>query len=62
MLEALVQPPKDIEDEDPVVNRCVEVSQTVSHGLELTVVLIDREVTLNKSRGPPGEDPSRWSC
>jgi hypothetical protein len=27
----------------------VEVSQTVSHGLELATVLIDREVTLNKS-------------
>jgi hypothetical protein len=28
---------------------CAEVSQTVSHGLELVAVLIDREVTLNKS-------------
>jgi hypothetical protein len=49
VLKALVQPPKDVEDEDPVINRCVEVSQTVSHGLELAVVLIDRDVTLNKS-------------
>jgi hypothetical protein len=49
MLEALVQPPKDVEDEDPVFNGCAEVRQTVSHGLELAVVLIDREVTLNKS-------------
>jgi hypothetical protein len=49
VLKALVQPPKDVEDEDPVFNGCVEVSQTVSHGLELAVVLIDREVTLNKS-------------
>jgi hypothetical protein len=49
VLEALVQPSKDVEDEDPVVNGCAEVSQTVGHGLELAAVLIDREVTLNKS-------------
>jgi hypothetical protein len=49
VLEALVQFLKDVEDEDPVVNGYVEVSQTVGHGLELTAVLIDREVTLNKS-------------
>jgi hypothetical protein len=49
VLEALVQPPKDVEDEDPVFNGCVEVSQTIGHGLELAAVLIDREVTLNKS-------------
>jgi hypothetical protein len=49
VLESLVQPPKDVEDEDPVFNGCAEVSQTVGHGLELAVVLIDREVTLNKS-------------
>jgi hypothetical protein len=41
VLEALVQPPKDVEDEDPVVNGCAEVSQTVGHGLELAAVLID---------------------
>jgi hypothetical protein len=49
VLEALVQPPKDVEDNDPVFNGCTEVSQAVGHGLELTAVLIDREVTLNKS-------------
>jgi hypothetical protein len=49
VLEALVQPPKDVEDEDPVINGCAEVNQTVGHGLELTTVLIDREVALNKS-------------
>jgi hypothetical protein len=49
MLEALVQPPKDVEHEDSVINGCAEVSQTVGHGLELVAVLIDREVTLNKS-------------
>jgi hypothetical protein len=49
MLETLVQPPKDVEDEDPVINGGVEVSQTIDHGLELAVILIDREVTLNKS-------------
>jgi hypothetical protein len=49
VLEALVQPPKDVEDEDPVYNECTEVSQTIGHGLELAIVLIDREVTLNKS-------------
>jgi hypothetical protein len=49
VLEALVQPPMVVQDEDPVVNGCAEVSQTVGHGLELAVVFIDREVTLNKS-------------
>jgi hypothetical protein len=49
MLEALVQPPEDVEDDDPVFNGCTEVSQTVGHDLELAAVLIDREVTLNKS-------------
>jgi hypothetical protein len=49
MLEALVQLAKDVEDEDLVFNGCAEVSQIVGHGLELAVVLIDREVTLNKS-------------
>jgi hypothetical protein len=49
MLEALVLPLKDIEDEDPVFNGCAEVSQTIGHGLELLVILIDWEVTLNKS-------------
>jgi hypothetical protein len=49
VLEALVQPPKDVEDEDPVYNGCTKVSQTIGHGLELAIVLIDREVTLNKS-------------
>jgi hypothetical protein len=55
VLEALVQPLKDIEDKDPVVNGCAEVSQTIDHGVELAAVLIDREVTLNKS----GKAPSR---
>jgi hypothetical protein len=41
VLEALVQPLKDIEDEDPVFNGCTEVSQTIGHGLELLVILID---------------------
>jgi hypothetical protein len=49
VLEALVQPLKDVEDEDPVFNGCAEVSQTINHGLELAAVLIDREITLNKS-------------
>jgi hypothetical protein len=49
VLEVLVQPPNDVEDEDPVFNGCAEVSQIIGHGLELAVVLIDREVTLNKS-------------
>jgi hypothetical protein len=49
VLETLVQPPKDVEDEDPVFNGCAEVSQIVGQGLELAAVLIDREVTLNKS-------------
>jgi hypothetical protein len=49
MLEALIHPLKDVEDEDPVINGCAEVSQTIGHGLELTTVFIDREVTLNKS-------------
>jgi hypothetical protein len=49
MLEALVQPLKDVEDEDPVFNVCAEISQIVGHGLELAAVLIDQEVILNKS-------------
>jgi hypothetical protein len=49
VLKALVQPSKDVEDEDPVFNGCAEVSQIVGHGLELAAVLIDWEVTLNKS-------------
>jgi hypothetical protein len=49
VLEALVQPLKDVEDEYPVFNGCAEVSQIVGHGFELALVLIDREVTLNKS-------------
>jgi hypothetical protein len=49
MLEALILPSKDVEDEDPVFNWCAEVSQTVGHGLEFVAVLIDREITLNKS-------------
>jgi hypothetical protein len=49
VLEALVQPSKDVEDEDLVVNGCAEVSQTVGHDLELAAVLIEQEVTLNKS-------------
>jgi hypothetical protein len=48
VLEALVQPPKDVEDEDPVVNGCAEVSQTIGHGLKLATVHIDQEATLNK--------------
>jgi hypothetical protein len=49
VLEALVHPPKDVEDEDPVINGCAEVSQTISHGPKLVAILIDRAVTLNKS-------------
>jgi hypothetical protein len=49
VLEALVQPPKDVENEDPIINGCTEVSQTIGHGLELAAELIDLEVTLNKS-------------
>jgi hypothetical protein len=49
VVEALVQPPKDVEDEDSAFNECAEVSQIVGHGLELVTVLIDREVILNKS-------------
>jgi hypothetical protein len=49
ILKELVRPPKDVEDEDLIFNRCTEVSQIIDHGLELAAVLIDREVTLNKS-------------
>jgi hypothetical protein len=49
VLEAWVQPLKDVEDEDPIFSRCTEVSQIGGHGLELAAVLIDREATLNKS-------------
>jgi hypothetical protein len=49
VLEALLQPLKDVEDEDPVFNGCAEISQIVGHGLELAAVLIDRDVILDKS-------------
>jgi hypothetical protein len=49
VLEALVQLPKDVEDKDSVFNGCAEVNQIGGHGLEPAAVLIDREVTLNKS-------------
>jgi hypothetical protein len=49
MLETLVQALKNVEDEDSVFNGCAEVSPIIGHGLELVAVLIDREVTLNKS-------------
>jgi tagatose-1,6-bisphosphate aldolase len=49
VLEALVQPPKDVEHDDSVFNGCTEVSQTIGRVLELAAVLIDREATLNKS-------------
>jgi hypothetical protein len=49
VLEALIQSPKDVEDKDPVINGCAEVSQIVNHYLEHAAILIDREVTLNKS-------------
>jgi hypothetical protein len=45
----LIQPLKDVVDDDPVFNGCSEVSQIGGHGLELAAVFIDREVTLNKS-------------
>jgi hypothetical protein len=35
VLEALVQHLKDVEDEDPVINGCAEVSQTVTMALNL---------------------------
>jgi hypothetical protein len=35
VLEVLVQPPKDVEDEDLVFNGCAKVSQTIGHYLEL---------------------------
>jgi hypothetical protein len=49
VLEALVQPPNDVEDENPIVNGCVEASQIIGHGFKLAAVLIDWEITLNKS-------------
>jgi hypothetical protein len=49
VLEVLIQPLKDVEYEDPIFNGCTEVSQIVDQGLELEALLIDRDVTLNKS-------------
>jgi hypothetical protein len=49
VLEVLIQPLKDVEYEDPIFNGCTEVSQIVDQGLELAALLIDRDVTLNKS-------------
>jgi hypothetical protein len=48
VLEALVQSPKDVEDEDLVVDGQAEVGQTIDHGFELATVLRHREVALNK--------------
>jgi hypothetical protein len=48
VLEALVQPPKNVEDEDPVFDGGTWVGKTVGHGLELAIVLRHREVALNK--------------
>jgi hypothetical protein len=48
VLEALVQPSKDVEDEDPVFDERAKVGQTVGHGFELAAVLSHREVALNK--------------
>jgi hypothetical protein len=49
VLEVLIQPLKDVEYEDPIFNGCTEVSQIIDQGLELAALLIDRDVTLNKS-------------
>jgi hypothetical protein len=43
MLEALVQPPKNVEDDDSA-----KVGETVSHSLELAAVLRRREIAVNK--------------
>jgi hypothetical protein len=48
VLEVLVQSPKDVEDEDLVVDGRAEVGQTIDHGFELATVLRHREVALNK--------------
>jgi hypothetical protein len=48
VLETLVQPLKNVEDEDSVFDGWAEVARTVGHGLELAAVLRHREVTLNK--------------
>jgi hypothetical protein len=42
MLEALVQPLKNVEDKDSVFNRGAEVGETVGHSLELAAVLRHR--------------------
>jgi hypothetical protein len=49
VLEVLVQPPKDVEDKHPILNGCTEVSQIIDQDLELAALLIDWDVTLNKS-------------
>jgi hypothetical protein len=48
VLEALVQPPKNVEDKDAVFNGRAGVGETVGHSLELAAVLKHREVALNK--------------
>jgi hypothetical protein len=39
VLEALVQPPNNVEDEDPIFDGGTLVDKTVGHGLEFTTVL-----------------------
>jgi hypothetical protein len=41
VLEALVQPLKNVEGEDPVFNGCAKVSQIIGHSLEVVAILID---------------------
>jgi hypothetical protein len=48
VLEALVQPPKNMEDEDPIFDGGTLVGKTVGHGLELATILRHRGVALNK--------------
>jgi hypothetical protein len=48
VLKALVQPPKDVEDLDPVFDGRAEVGQTIGHGFELVALFSHQEVALNK--------------
>jgi hypothetical protein len=48
VLKTQVQAAKDVEDENPIVDRRPEVGQSIRHVLELAAVLAHGEITLHK--------------
>jgi hypothetical protein len=48
VLETRVQVAKDVEDEDPIIDRRPEVGQSIRHVLELAAVLAHGEIPWTK--------------